>query len=100
MGPPPVKSTKKLIKAELETRAKFKLSLKGIQSSLLDMVNRIDPVELLAVVSGTFIVYDIIKGTPEMMAQAKVFTTYPCFSVLICLAGGRWRRSRRWREGY
>lgn len=81
MGPPPVKSTKKLIKAELEARAKFKLSPKGIEASIIDMINRIDPIEALAVISGTFVVYDIFKSTPELLAQAKSFLFTPPVAV-------------------
>lgn len=73
MGPPPVKSTKKLIKAELEARAKFKLSQKGIESAIVDMINRIDPIEFLAVASGTLVVYDIIISTPEFLASVQKF---------------------------
>lgn len=81
MGRPPVKSTKALIKAELDAKAKFKLSPKGIESSLIEMINRIDPIEALAVVSGTFVVYDIFKSTPELLAQAKSFLFTPPVAV-------------------
>lgn len=90
MGPPPVKSTKRLIKAELETKAKFKLSPKGIEASLIEMIDRIDPIEALAVISGTFVVYDIFKSTPELLAQAKSFlftppvaVAWPILSIII-----------------
>lgn len=68
MGKPPIKSTKALVKAELEAKAKFELSKKGIELSLRKMLDRVDPIEMMAVISGTIVVYDIIKSTPEFLA--------------------------------
>lgn len=85
MGPPPIKSTKKLVKAETETRlkaeAKFALSPQGIEYAIIDMINRVDPIELMATISGTFVVYDVIKSTPEFLAQAKSFLFTPPLAI-------------------
>jgi hypothetical protein len=77
-------------KAQLDTEARFRHSRLGMENSVLKMIDRIDPLELLAVSASTFIVYDIIKSTPEMLAQAKsmLFTppiamTLPFVSLLI-----------------
>jgi len=90
MPRPPVKSTKALTKAKLETEAKFKLSKKGIESALVDMINRVDPIELMAVTCGTFVVYDIVKSIPELSARAADFlftppigVAWPILSVII-----------------
>lgn len=61
--------------ARFKAEAKFKLSPKGLNLALVNMIERIDPLELLAVVAGTFMVYDIIKATPEMLAQAQLTFT-------------------------
>ena len=83
MGKPPIKSTKALLKAELDTKAKFALSTKGIEAALIDSINRIDPLELMAVASGSLVVYDIFKSTPELLAQAKSFVFTPPIAVTI-----------------
>jgi hypothetical protein len=90
LGRPPVKSTRALVKAKLEAEAKFKTSEKGLSLALIEMMDRIDPLELLAVASGTFMVYDIIKSTPELLAQVKQFiftppvaVAWPLVSILV-----------------
>ena len=69
--------TKIETKARLDAESSFRLSAKGIKTTLVKMMDRIDPIEALAVVSGTFVVYDIFKSTPELLAQAKSFLFTP-----------------------
>jgi len=87
LGRPPVKSTKALAGAKLAGEAKFYKSKQGreawTRAQVERMIDKIDPLELLAVGASTFIVYDIIKSTPEMLAQAKSFVLTPPFASAI-----------------
>jgi len=57
-------------KAGLEAHAKFNRSALGLEAAVIRMIDRIDPLELLAVSATTFIVYDTIKNIPELTAAA------------------------------
>lgn len=71
------------VKANLEAQAKFNRSAKGLEASIVRMIDRIDPLEFLGVAATSFMVYDIIKSTPEMLAQAKAFLFTPPIAVAI-----------------
>jgi len=90
MGRPPVKSTRALVKAKLVAEAKFMNSNIGrevwLRSQVERLIDKIDPLELTATIAGAFVVYDLIKSMPELLAQARVTTIIavsPILAVLI-----------------
>jgi len=73
-------------RARLKAEAAFKKSPQGLEKIILDMMDRIDPLELLAVFSGTFVVYDIVKSVPELLAGMKSFLFHSPISLAFPLA--------------
>jgi len=75
-------------KATLDAEARYRKSRLGLESSLIRMIDRIDPLELLAVSATTFIVYDTIKNIPELTAAAyqTVFIDIAKYQPLIYFA--------------
>ena len=59
-------------RARMKAEAKFRASSPGIQDSLVRMLDRVDPIELIATIGLTLKVYEIIKSTPEFLAEAKM----------------------------
>jgi len=88
MPRPPIKSTKALVKAKLVAEAKFMNSNVGrevwLRSQVEKLIDKIDPLEITATIAGAFVVYDLIKSTPEMLAQARV-TTLIAISPLLAI---------------
>jgi len=76
MGRPPVKRERAMIKAKLTAEAKFSKTPLGrelwLREQVEKLIDKIDPLELAAVVTGTFVIYDLIKSIPEMLAQARI----------------------------
>jgi len=89
MGRPPVKSTRALVKAKLVAEAKFMNSNIGrevwLRAQVERLIDKIDPLELVATVSGAFVVYDLIKSMPELLAQARVTTIIAISPILAIL---------------
>ena len=81
MGRPPTKSTKALIKAKLTAEAKFYKSNIGrevwLRTQVERVIDKIDPLELAAAIGGTIIVYDIIKGTEELIVAVSYWKGFP-----------------------
>ena len=81
MGRPPTKSTKALIKAKLTAEAKFYKSNIGrevwLRTQVERLIDKIDPLELAAAIGGTIIVYDIIKGTEELIVAVSYWKGFP-----------------------
>jgi hypothetical protein len=75
MGRPPVRSTKALVKAKLDAEATWKNTAKGrrqiVEDTLFRMVDRIDPIELIASVGLTFAVHQIIVESEEILIKAR-----------------------------
>jgi len=80
MGRPPVKSTRALVKAKLVAEAKFMNSNIGkevwTRQQIERLIEKIDPLELIAVIGGTVVIYDLIKSIPELMALAVEYTAW------------------------
>jgi len=89
MGRPPVKSTRALVKAKLVAEAKFMNSNIGrevwLRQQVEKLIDKIDPLELVSTVMGAFVVYDLIKSTPELVAQAKVTTLIAISPILAVI---------------
>jgi len=90
MGKPPIKSTKALVKAKLTAEAKFYKSNEGrevwLRSQVERLIDKIDPLELMATVCGTFIIYDLIVSTPELMAEWRarvIIAASPALAFII-----------------
>jgi len=80
LGRPPVKSTKALVKAKLDAEARFDKTALGKEAwsreQIEKMLDKIDPIELMAVISGTVIIYDLIKSLPELSALAVEYSAW------------------------
>lgn len=96
MGRPPVKTERAMIKARLVAEAKFNRSPIGREEwtrhQIEKMLDKVDPIELLAVIGGTFIVYDLIKHTQELLVVASSRLGWagysPIFTIIVDLFGG------------
>jgi len=96
MGRPPVKRERAMIKAKLTAEAKFDKSPIGREVWLREqaekLIDKIDPIELLAAIGGMFIVYDLIKNTQEMLVVASSRLGWagysPIFTIIIDMFGG------------
>jgi hypothetical protein len=87
MGRPPVKSTKALIKAKLDAETSWENTAKGqkaqLNRSFLRMIDRIDPLELIATVGLTFTVYDLIQNSNELLTKFALTEPDPDFVIPI-----------------
>jgi len=74
MGRPPVKSEMAMTRARLVAQAKFLRTPIGrevwLRSQVEKLIDKIDPLELVEVFATTFIIYDLIKSTPPLLAKA------------------------------
>jgi len=85
-----------LTKAKLVADAKSYKSIAGrevwLRGQIEKLIDKIDPLELIAVVAGTFIVYDLIKNTQELLVAANSRLSWagysPIFTMVIDLFGG------------
>lgn len=75
-------------KAGLEASARHAKSKLGLEAAVIRMIDRLDPLELLAVTATTFIVYDTIKNIPELTIAAykTVFIEIAKYQPLIYIA--------------
>ena len=75
MGRPPTKSTKALIKAKFTAEAKFWKSKVGrevwLRTQVDKLIDKIDPLEAVSVIATTFVVYDLIKSSDELLVAAR-----------------------------
>jgi hypothetical protein len=87
MGRPPVKATVALTKARVETElkaeARYRKSALGLQDSLMKMIDRIDPIELIACLGLTFVVYDLIQNSNELLTKFSLTESPPAFVIPI-----------------
>jgi hypothetical protein len=91
LGRPAVKSTKALtmarVEGELAAKAKWKNSKKGWETSLRDhiglMIDKIDPLELVATLGLTMVVYDLIQNSNELLAKFALTEPPPAFVIPI-----------------
>lgn len=78
MGRPPVKATlaltKAKVKAELQAKASWKKTKQGYESSLRDhiglMIDKINPLELLASIGLTIAIHKIIVDSQELLIKS------------------------------
>lgn len=87
MGRPPVKSTKAITKAKLDAELSFnntkKAKAKALEDAGLRMIDRIDPLELGATLGLSFVVYDLIQNTNELLTKFSMTEPPPDFVIPI-----------------